>query len=711
MVYDESEKENVLNQSFRNLLGEIDVYSQQSSLEHSKNVHSPKNLFQSGKLNGIENPSSLTFKRRPEIPFDQPHLHFLQLPPTKLHLKESRKSKEGQVFYKNSRDNQSRVNKIKSHIHKSDTQSPIKTKDDNSYSFGLPNQNLHRLFLPNLDSHVSYAKNDYALYFNKNLLANHNSQILLDRNIKDGVLYKSNPVHFNSNSNNEFHRENRFNLNEYKINTNYKAQNEFPAANKYKMNMNKIQKETNKDIIAVNGYKLNTTIDRDTKRDKEQIEQHANTYQKNSPVKIYKNKRKKKNGQRKDIIALNTNKYKDSKITRLRTAQLEQHLNVNPSTNYNSNLNLYEGTRRRKIKEIEPHSYINGPQRYNLKPQIYKEPPKFKSHTEVHPNRGASKKNDSSEVIYQSTEKRKMKQYKNIITSNNYNLKNKLYEEEERRDNNQVEQHDDISSSNDFDLNAYTYKDAKKEDEKSHLTVGASNKYNLRDVKAEIYRETKTNQDEIKQHDSNDARIFHYTKRMENANQKNVSKGINEWMINYVNNLSNTLLNTFRNSEEELEQQGDINNSNEYISEAKIDSKIQSIFRANKNGSPNYLKNTTFQDDLASKINRHQLSAGFKPIFNFESHHEKKIVPQINTNVPQQNVSSSTNEWMINYFNSLSNALLDTFRNSNSPLNSNFINFPFVLLPITSFLELQQKGVIEEDVQGFGAFILPKKSQ
>lgn len=53
----------------------------------------------------------------------------------------------------------------------------------------------------------------------------------------------------------------------------------------------------------------------------------------------------------------------------------------------------------------------------------------------------------------------------------------------------------------------------------------------------------------------------------------------------------------------------------------------------------------------------------------------------------------------------------ESFGSNNVAANGNFVNFPFVLIPINTFLELQKSGAIGDDVQSYGAFVQPGQEQ
>ena len=75
------------------------------------------------------------------------------------------------------------------------------------------------------------------------------------------------------------------------------------------------------------------------------------------------------------------------------------------------------------------------------------------------------------------------------------------------------------------------------------------------------------------------------------------------------------------------------------------------------------------------------------------------------------NQEESTSQHLQSFTNNLHNSYSDTSASSST---DNFINFPFVLIPVTTFVNLREKGLIDGSVQSFGAYVQPfdkKKNQ
>ncbi|CAL4121870.1 unnamed protein product [Meganyctiphanes norvegica] len=77
---------------------------------------------------------------------------------------------------------------------------------------------------------------------------------------------------------------------------------------------------------------------------------------------------------------------------------------------------------------------------------------------------------------------------------------------------------------------------------------------------------------------------------------------------------------------------------------------------------------------------------------------------------------SAQQAWMTEYLQNITQHLYNSFTNSSTQTNyfgggaQGLINFPFVMIPITTFLELQRKGAIDSNTQTYGAFIQPQLS-
>ncbi|XP_037777202.1 serine-rich adhesin for platelets-like isoform X1 [Penaeus monodon] len=80
---------------------------------------------------------------------------------------------------------------------------------------------------------------------------------------------------------------------------------------------------------------------------------------------------------------------------------------------------------------------------------------------------------------------------------------------------------------------------------------------------------------------------------------------------------------------------------------------------------------------------------------------------------------SAQQAWMAEYLQNITQQLYSSFTNSSTQTNSiygaggnsGFVNFPFVLIPIATFLDLKKSGAISGDVQSYGAFVQPSTGQ
>ncbi|XP_064100821.1 uncharacterized protein LOC135211443 [Macrobrachium nipponense] len=87
----------------------------------------------------------------------------------------------------------------------------------------------------------------------------------------------------------------------------------------------------------------------------------------------------------------------------------------------------------------------------------------------------------------------------------------------------------------------------------------------------------------------------------------------------------------------------------------------------------------------------------------------------------QYNLQGSAQQaWMAEYLQNITKNLYSSFTNSSTVSNTNhyggqsegaLVNFPFVLIPISTFLDLQKTGAIGQDIQSYGAFIEPQQGQ
>ncbi|KAF2361898.1 Insect cuticle protein [Trinorchestia longiramus] len=95
--------------------------------------------------------------------------------------------------------------------------------------------------------------------------------------------------------------------------------------------------------------------------------------------------------------------------------------------------------------------------------------------------------------------------------------------------------------------------------------------------------------------------------------------------------------------------------------------------------------------------------------FSPESSGARKI-----STISEQGHTSRTQEAMSKYLQSLSDELYNSFSASNlagATSSDNLINFPFVLIPVSTFINLRKEGHINGDVQSFGAFIQPVQNR